>query len=197
MEELLKYFTALEQRLAALEQNNAALAEQVTHFKTKTAALEEEIAALQDSLISLSQAPQHTAELESDDEPEVEVELILPEDNEPEPEEDNEPQEEQPENRNSEPQEVPVEEHEEPAPQQTTLFGAPVKDIKKAISLGDRFLFQRELFNQNGELMQKTLEDLNLCASLDEAHAYIDKHFKWDKDSTTYSLFEHILNRRF
>lgn len=206
MNEIIQYFNTLEQRLAALESDNAALKEKVASFKTKTAALEEELAALQDALSTLKQNP---AQNSNDDEPEIEVELIMPEDEpaEPEvpvtPEALSEPIKEDPEV----PQETPVEspkEDETPDPQpqrrgitNTGITAAPVDDIKKAISLGDRFLFQRELFNQNGELMQKTLEDLNRCNSLDEAHAYIDKHFKWDKDSPTYSLFETILNRRF
>lgn len=206
MNELIQYFNTLEQRLAALESDNAALKEKVASFKTKTAALEEELAALQDALSTLKQNP---AQNSNDDEPEIEVELIMPEDEpaEPEvpatPEALSEPVKEEPEV----PQETPVEspkEDETPDPQpqrrgitNTGITAAPVDDIKKAISLGDRFLFQRELFNQNGELMQKTLEDLNCCNSLDEAHTYIDKHFKWDKDSSTYSLFETILNRRF
>lgn len=78
------------------------------------------------------------------------------------------------------------------------LFGTPVDDIRHAISLGDRFLFQRELFAQNGELMQKTLETLNNQANMDEAIAYLDKHFAdWDKESTAYQLFLNVLHRRF
>lgn len=83
------------------------------------------------------------------------------------------------------------------APTQTSLFGAPVKDIRQAISLGDRFLFQRELFAGNGEKMQKTLDDLNALDTLDEALEYIRSHFDWDKDATAVQLFENVLRRRF
>ena len=71
-----------------------------------------------------------------------------------------------------------------------------VSDIKKAISLGDRFLFQRELFGGNGELMAKTIADLNKLNSLDEADAYITKRFSWDTESSAYELFYNILKRR-
>ena len=84
-----------------------------------------------------------------------------------------------------------------PMPTQTSLFGSAVEDIRQAISLGDRFLFQRELFAGNGELMQKTLDEINALGSLNEAMAYVEEHFEWDKDSTAEQLFENVLKRRF
>ena len=84
-----------------------------------------------------------------------------------------------------------------PAPTQTSLFGSAVEDIRQAISLGDRFLFQRELFAGNGELMQKTLDELNALGSLNEAMDYILNNFEWDKESTAVQLFENVLKRRF
>lgn len=84
-----------------------------------------------------------------------------------------------------------------PAPTQTSLFGSAVEDIRQAISLGDRFLFQRELFSGNGELMQKTLDELNGLGSLSEAMEYVAKTFDWDKESTAVQLFENVLKRRF
>ena len=84
-----------------------------------------------------------------------------------------------------------------PVPQQTSLFGTAVEDIRQAISLGDRFLFQRELFAGNGELMQKTLDEINTLSSLGEAMDYVRDNFDWDKDSTAVQLFENVLKRRF
>ena len=84
-----------------------------------------------------------------------------------------------------------------PMPQQTSLFGTAVEDIRQAISLGDRFLFQRELFAGNGELMQKTLDELNALGSLEEAMDYVADNFEWDSDSTAVQLFENVLKRRF
>jgi hypothetical protein len=72
-----------------------------------------------------------------------------------------------------------------------------VEDIRQAISLGDRFLFQRELFAGNGELMQKTLDELNALDSLEEAMEYVADNFEWDKESTAVQLFENVLKRRF
>ena len=166
-------------------------------------------------------------------EPEVEVDLVYPEDEEVtvelpaepeeeptvEPEPQPEPVVEEPvkepepepvvEQPAPEPEPEPVVEPEpQPAPQpeakieaprmpqQTSLFGAPVSDIRQAVSIGDRFLFQRELFAGNAEKLQQTLTELNNLHSLDEAVALVDK-FGWDKQSSTYELFMNVLRRRF
>ena len=83
------------------------------------------------------------------------------------------------------------------APRATTLFGSPVSDIRQAISLGDRFLFQRELFEQSGEKMQKTLDAINKCKSYEEAVNMLDITYHWDKETTAYTLFMAALQRRF
>ncbi len=72
-----------------------------------------------------------------------------------------------------------------------------VDDIRKAISLGDRFLFQRELFGGDGEKMNKTIDVLNNLHSLDEAMEFIAKKFNWDTESQAYELFANILKRRY
>lgn len=120
------------------------------------------------------------AEPEPEPEPVVEPEPIV----EPEPVVEQEPM----------PTPMPVE---KPRPVQTSLFGTPVSDIRQAISLGDRFLFQRELFGGKGELMQKTLDQLDQLSSLGEALTYIGDKFQWDKESSTYELFVNVLRRRF
>ena len=76
------------------------------------------------------------------------------------------------------------------------LYGKAVDDIRKAISLGDRFLYQRELFGQNAEMMQKTLTELNALSSFEEAMNYIAQ-FNWDQDSNSYQQFIVTLHRRF
>ena len=72
-----------------------------------------------------------------------------------------------------------------------------IDDIKQAISLGDRFLFQRELFNNNGELMTKTIGYLNGLTTMDEALQYVNKKFNWDSENPTVVGFLQILNRRY
>lgn len=97
-----------------------------------------------------------------------------------------------------EPQPEPEEEEpvKEIASPNAALYGKAVDDIRQAISLGDRFLFQRELFSQNAEMMQKTLTELNELSSFDEAVDYINR-FGWDTESNTYQQFLVTLHRRF
>ena len=88
----------------------------------------------------------------------------------------------------------------QPAPQPATrpnMYGPQVSDIRQAISLGDRFLFQRELFGQSGEKLQKTLDAINQMGSFNEALDYLDQNFNWDKEATAYNLFITALHRRF
>lgn len=88
--------------------------------------------------------------------------------------------------------------HAEPAnAEKNSVSAPPISDIRKAISIGDRFLFQRELFASDGEKMNKTIDALNKMDSLDEAKAYIEKHFHWDSESQATQLFMSLLNRRF
>ena len=85
---------------------------------------------------------------------------------------------------------------EETASPKAAVYGKAVEDIRQAISLGDRFLYQRELFGQNAELMQKALTELNALRSFDEAMNYI-RQFGWDIESSTYQQFIVTLHRRF
>lgn len=102
-------------------------------------------------------------------------------------------------------EDVPAAEPETPAP---AAESAPVAatgvglapkltDLKKGISLGDRFLFQRELFGGNGELMTKTIVTLNEMSTMEEADAYIKKNFQWSADSHATELFYNLLKRKF
>ena len=235
------YTTALEQKLSALEARVAQLEEANEAMKREGDEAKALIATLQTEVAALAAAGAVAAQAA---EPEVEIELIVEEETESENEEvtiENEfaeepaekPQEEvqaeletldiidtpeveapvveepvvapapapQPE-ATAEPVVEPIVEPApqpapRPMPQQTSLFGAAVEDIRQAISLGDRFLFQRELFAGNGELMQKTLDEINNLGSLNEAMDYVLDNFDWDKESTAVQLFENVLKRRF
>ena len=220
--------SALEARVAQLEEANEAMRREGDEAKALVATLQAEVAALAATGAVATQAA----------EPEVEIELIMEEETESENEEvktENEFAEEPAEEPQEEVQaeletldiidtpevEAPVVEEPvvepapapqpkakvepvaapqptpRPMPQQTSLFGAAVEDIRQAISLGDRFLFQRELFAGNGELMQKTLDEINTLGSLNEAMDYVLDNFDWDKESTAVQLFENVLKRRF
>ncbi len=175
MEELVKYFEALEARLAADEARIASNDERI-------AALEAELASVEAELDELKSRPaQEPKVIEKEVIKEVPVEVIK-EVVDPEPVVEPDPVIE------------PIKE--EPASPKAAVYGKAVDDIRLAISLGDRFLYQRELFGQNAELMQRTLNELNELNSFDEAIRYISR-FNWDTESSTYQQFLVTLHRRF
>ncbi len=194
------YTTALEQRLSALEQRVTLLEGRLSANSQTDQSVTSELENLQHSLQQLQ--TNHAAMVEkfeamkglsepitTEEEPAVLATPSIEEEATPVP---------QPEEQQATSPAAPEPKHEDkPQPTQTSLFGAAVQDIRQAISLGDRFLFQRELFDGNGEKMQKTLDEINTLDTLDEALAYVREHFDWDKDTHAAQLFENILRRRF
>ena len=77
------------------------------------------------------------------------------------------------------------------------LQNQKIDDIKQAISLGDRFLFQRELFRNSGELLSKTITAINACRTFDDAQKYLKKKFQWDYEHPTTERFMQIVARKF
>lgn len=202
----------LEERLATLEER---IAQQEAHIEQLEAAL---VAATVVNATVAQVAPETLSATDTteEEEPEIEVELITDDEVEEEEEpkgqtEDEEEQQEEettPSTHSESVETTPIENAEntqsethEAQPIQmlptNALYGKAVSDIRKGISIGDRFLFQRELFQNNPELLQKTLTELNELHSFDEAMAYIDAHFDWDKDQPAYELFLNALHRRF
>jgi hypothetical protein len=78
-----------------------------------------------------------------------------------------------------------------------TLANKKIEDIKQAISIGDRFRFQRELFKSNGEEMNKTLTYINQLATFNEAVAFLRSKYNWSDDLEAVSDFMQIVHRKF
>ena len=211
LQSLTEYTASLEQRLSALESALSVLQTQWTMAQTKEKEQEAIIASLaaKNSMLQscISAQEERIAALEKAfaDGEWVEIPEEIPAEAVEEPIAE-EPIAEEPiaeEPIAEEPiVEEPVADEEKVAAEESVapkanLYGKPVDDIKQAIALGDRFLFQRELFRQNVELMQRTFADINALHSFDEAITYLDKRFDWDKESNTYALFLTALHRRF
>lgn len=221
LQKAMEYIESLEQRIAALETRLAEqeaykaklidLSVRITELAKESKAINERCTAMmaQGEEILRQNAAKAPEEPEIPESPEMPENLESPEipENPEMPESPESPEEpetpettEMPESPETPEEPENPETPEPPAPQkpvQASLFGAPVTDIRHAISLGDRFLFQRELFGGKGELMQKTIDKLNGLNSLGEALSYIHDNFSWDKDSSTYELFVNVLRRRF
>ena len=210
MEEVIKYFEGLEERIAALEAELASLEAEMDELKNRpipepqvVEKVVEKIVEVEKPVEVIKEVPVEVVKeviVEKKEEPaeaapiaEPVVEPEIPEEPVAEPESVAEPEPEPV-------QEEPAKEEqakEEQASPNAVLYGKAVDDIRKAISLGDRFLYQRELFGQNAEMMQRTLTELNELGSYEEAILYINKHFEWDTESSTYQQFLVTLHRRF
>lgn len=208
MNELIKYFEALEARLAAQEERIAKLEKMLGDNMPMLEEMQRNAEEIKGHLAAMQQILDEAMQAQA--EPDVEVELVYPEDEEatvelpkeepvaepaPQPVAEPEPVAEEPEVEEVHQEEAPKQEAPR-VPQQASLFGTPVTDIRQAVSIGDRFLFQRELFAGNAEKLQQTLTELNGLHSLEEAIAFVDQ-FGWDKLSSTYELFLNVLRRRF
>jgi hypothetical protein len=78
-----------------------------------------------------------------------------------------------------------------------SIANKKITDIKQAISIGDRFRFQRELFKSNGEDMNKTLTYLNQLATLDEAMSFLKSKYGWDSTNEAVEDFYQLVKRKF
>ena len=66
----------------------------------------------------------------------------------------------------------------------TDMPGAPVKDIRSAISLNDRVIFINYLFNEDPMAFQEALTKINQMESLDQVVEFaLTSHPEWDMDS--------------
>ena len=70
-------------------------------------------------------------------------------------------------------------------------------DLKKVITLNDRFLFCRELFSNDENLMNRTITDLNKTASLEASMDYINNHFSWNVEDDPVADFIACLKKSF
>lgn len=78
-----------------------------------------------------------------------------------------------------------------------SLSNQKIDDIRQAISLGDRFRFQRELFRNNGEEMNKTLSYINSLATYEEIVSFLQSKYTWDEENATVADFYKIVQRKF
>lgn len=200
MEEVIKYFETIEARLAALEAKEQMLQSKEQSLQTWEERLQRLEKAQQESMTKLQAVGTHVTamlqmlkQLEAKQSEAVHVAAPMPA---PQPVVEEVKLEEpapQPKVEEVKEEDVKVEE----VTSKASIYGKAVADIRQAISIGDRFLYQRELFEQNAELMQRTLNELDQLHSFAEAMDYINAHFHWDQESNTYQQFIVTLHRRF
>lgn len=72
-----------------------------------------------------------------------------------------------------------------------------VVDVRKALSLNDRFRFQRELFNNDAKCMDKVLDEIGSFKNLAEVLEYLKEKFNWSKDNEPAMDFIKIVIKKF
>lgn len=76
-------------------------------------------------------------------------------------------------------------------------IGKPVDDVRKAFGLNDRFYYQRELFSNNADLFNQTLEQINNLDSYDSAISFLRSNYNWPADNEASESFYKSIKRRF
>jgi hypothetical protein len=70
-------------------------------------------------------------------------------------------------------------------------------EIQSYLTINDRFLIQRDLFNDDAKFMDIIMNQLNTLNSMEEALQYLDSMFAWDWESESAWIFREILEQRF
>lgn len=81
------------------------------------------------------------------------------------------------------------------------LQNTPIKDLKKAISINDRFVFIQELFRGDEAMYERSMKTINGFSILPEATYWIQRELKvklgWDNNNEVVRYFDDLVNRRF
>ena len=82
-----------------------------------------------------------------------------------------------------------------------TLQNSPIKDLKKAIGINDRFLFINELFQGDETSFERSIKTINGFSIYAEAEYWIRRELKtklgWDLQSESVKQFDALVKRRF
>ena len=81
------------------------------------------------------------------------------------------------------------------------LKETPVKDLRKAIGINDRFLFINELFRGDENMYERCIKTINSFNIYAEAEYWISRELKvklgWNNESETVLHFDQLVKRRF
>ncbi len=81
------------------------------------------------------------------------------------------------------------------------LTGLPVKDLKKAIDINDRFLYINDLFRGDEAMYERSIKTINSFSIWAEAEYWVRRELKtklgWTADNETVRQFDQLVKRRF
>ncbi|NSL90151.1 hypothetical protein ECE50_025170 [Chitinophaga sp. Mgbs1] len=77
----------------------------------------------------------------------------------------------------------------------------PVKDLRSAIGINDKYQFIQELFRGDTDLYERSVKTINECSSMQEADYWIQREIKiiqgWQDDHHLVKHFYSLLRKRF
>jgi hypothetical protein len=83
----------------------------------------------------------------------------------------------------------------------SVLQEAPIRDLKKAISINDRHRFISELFRGDETMYERSIKTINTFHIFAEAEFWIQRELKvklgWDTSLELVKTFDHLVKRRF
>jgi hypothetical protein len=78
---------------------------------------------------------------------------------------------------------------------------SPIKDLKRAISARNRFLFVHELFRGDEAMFERSIKTIQGFSIFPEARFWIERELKtklgWQENTELVRLFDHLVKRRF
>lgn len=81
------------------------------------------------------------------------------------------------------------------------LKETPVKDLRKAIGINDRFLFITDLFRGDEAMYERSIKTINSFNIYPEAEYWINRELKvkigWNNENKTVQHFDQLVKRRF
>ena len=81
------------------------------------------------------------------------------------------------------------------------LNDAPIRDLKKAIGINDRFVFIAELFRGDELLYERSIRTINAFRIYQEANFWMERELKlklgWDAKHPLVQQFDQLVRRRF
>ncbi len=81
------------------------------------------------------------------------------------------------------------------------LQGTPVKDLRKAIGINDRYLFINELFRGDENMYERSIKTINSFNIYPEAEYWIQRELKvklgWLEEVEAVKIFDQLVKRRF
>lgn len=80
--------------------------------------------------------------------------------------------------------------------QESKIKGKPITSLKSAIGLNDKFLYIRELFNNNSEQFNESINALDQSENILQAIEYLEQNFEWHKNETSLKFME-LVKKRF